>query len=236
MNRVRPLALASWAAVSALFATNPTFAAERWQESMFPPPNGGRLVFAITPDGNPECASYDGRNCLWGKSVREIDFTKVKPLACGARHRELYGVTGFEDPAHWCNLALRAAQKPGAPQSGGNQPPPSKPSNSAGGYRTTDWSGWGRAEGVQYRYRVGWDPAKGNANTSVDVIYEIRNTGTQKWPGSARSLDCTQKTLMDSKPVTIEPGQTMEVRVRAPNCGSATNPDVRPSVVRSKTL
>jgi hypothetical protein len=36
------------------------FAAERWQEDTFPSPNGGRLVFTITNDGNPACASYDG--------------------------------------------------------------------------------------------------------------------------------------------------------------------------------
>jgi hypothetical protein len=35
-----------------------------------------------------------------------IDFTKVRPLVCGPVHRKLYGVTGYEDPNHWCNLAL----------------------------------------------------------------------------------------------------------------------------------
>jgi hypothetical protein len=86
-------------------------AGERWQEDTFPPPNGGRLVFAITNEGNPACASYDGRNCLWGKSVRDIDFARVKPLVCGAAHRQLYGVTGFEDPNHWCNLLYVTAQR-----------------------------------------------------------------------------------------------------------------------------
>lgn len=88
--------------------SNTAFAGEPWQEGYFPPPNGGQLVFAVRADGNPECASYDGRNCLWGYSIGDIDFTKVNPLICGARHRELYGVTGFEDPNHWCNLALKA--------------------------------------------------------------------------------------------------------------------------------
>jgi hypothetical protein len=82
-------------------------AAERWREADFPPPNGGHLVFAITQDGNPACASYDGRSCLWGQSIGDIDFPKVRPLVCGAGHRKLYGVTGFEDPNHWCNLALK---------------------------------------------------------------------------------------------------------------------------------
>lgn len=86
------------------------FAGERWQEDVFPPPNGGLLVFAIMGDGNPACASYDGRNCLWGQSIGDIDFTRVRPLVCGAGHRALYGVTGFEDPNHWCNLALKKAR------------------------------------------------------------------------------------------------------------------------------
>jgi hypothetical protein len=84
----------------------PSLAAERWQEGTFPPPNAGRLVFTIMDDGNPACASYDGRNCLWGKSMGDIDFGWVRPLVCGAGHRKLYGVTGFENPQHWCNLAL----------------------------------------------------------------------------------------------------------------------------------
>src|SRR4051812_17482319 len=81
-------------------------AAEHWQEGWFPAPNGGTLVFAIMSGGNLGCASYDAANCLWGKSIGEIDFTRVKPLVCRAAHRRLYGVTGFEDPSHWCNLAL----------------------------------------------------------------------------------------------------------------------------------
>ena len=57
----------------------------------------------------------DGRNCLWGQSMSSIDFSPVRPLVCGAGHRELYGVTGFEDPKHWCNLALRGRPAQTAP-------------------------------------------------------------------------------------------------------------------------
>jgi hypothetical protein len=88
---------------------NIAFAGGQWQEDTFPPPNGGRLVFEMK-DGNPACASYDGKNCLWGQSIGDIDFTRVRPLVCGAEHRKLYGVTGFEDPNHWCNLALKKAR------------------------------------------------------------------------------------------------------------------------------
>lgn len=199
-------------------------AAERWQEDIFPPPNGGRLVFTIMGDGNPACASYDGKSCLWGQGMASIDFGRVKPLVCGANHRNLYGVTGFEDPKHWCNLALRERSAHTSPVT----PPPS-PS----GYRLTGWSGWGRGAGVEYRYRVGWDPAVSGPGKTVDVVYEVRNSSAKLWSGSARSLNCNQNTLWGDTPVTIAPGQTKEVRVRGPNCGNAANPDIRPNIIRA---
>ena len=216
--------------------------AEQWQEANFPAPNAGRLAFTISADGNPACATYDGANCLWGKSVAEIDFAKVKPLACGARHRELYGSTGFEDPKHWCNLALRLsgatpppapAQPPPAPPPATTTrpPPPPAPTPSAGP-RLSDWSPWARAADVDYRYRVRWDPATGGPGKTIEAIFEIRNRGSKTWAGVARSLDCAQGTLWGSSDVSVGAQQTREARVRAPNCGTARNPDIRPNVVR----
>jgi len=128
MKRCKPIGAAALLIVSSSYyiGTMP-LAAQDWREDTFPPPNAGRLVFAITPDGNPECASYDGVNCLWGQSMRDIDFSRVRPLVCGAAHRKLYGVTGFEDPKHWCNLALgqaQAAPAPAAPAPAPAQPAP----------------------------------------------------------------------------------------------------------------
>ena len=82
----------------------PAFA--QWRSGNFPPPNAGVLVYRII-GGNPACASYDGRNCLWGKTEAKLISIKFKPLVCGADHRAKYGVTGYEDPKHWCNLAKR---------------------------------------------------------------------------------------------------------------------------------
>jgi hypothetical protein len=76
----------------------------QWRSGNFPPPNGGVLVYQDI-GGNPACATYDGRNCLWGKTQDDIDFSRVKPLVCGAEHRTVWGVTGYEDPNHWCNKA-----------------------------------------------------------------------------------------------------------------------------------
>lgn len=222
--RARRLILVTVLMTLSSYMGKAAFAAERWQEDSFAPPNGGRLVFAITNDGNPACASYDGRNCLWGKTMAEIDFAKVRPLVCGAGHRKLYGVTGFEDPNHWCNLALRERT---------TQRPPVTPPPPAGGYRLTDWSRWGRAAGIEYRYRVGWDSSTSGPGKTVDAVYEVRNPGGQRWSGAARSLECAQGTLWGSTDVVLAAGQTREVRVRAPNCGNAGNPDIRPNVVRT---
>ena len=216
--------------------------AEQWQEATFPAPNAGRLAFTISADGNPECATYDGANCLWGKSVAEIDFAKVKPLACGARHRELYGSTGFEDPKHWCNLALRlsgatpppapAQPTPAPPPATTTRPPPPPAPTPSAGPRLSDWSPWARAADVDYRYRVRWDPATGGRGKTIEAIFEIRNRGSKTWAGVARSLDCAQGTLWGSSDVSVGAQQTREARVRAPNCGTARNPDIRPNVVR----
>jgi hypothetical protein len=216
--------------------------AEQWQEANFPAPNAGRLAFTITADGNPACATYDGANCLWGKSVAEIDFAKVKPLACGARHRELYGSTGFEDPKHWCNLALRlsgatpppapAQPTPAPPPATTTRPPPPPAPTPSAGPRLSDWSPWARAADVDYRYRVRWDPATGGPGKTIEAIFEIRNRGSKTWAGVARSLDCAQGTLWGSSDVSVGAQQTREARVRAPNCGTARNPDIRPNVVR----
>jgi hypothetical protein len=219
-------------------------AAEQWQEAEFPPPNAGRLAYTIMADGNPACATYDGANCLWGTRMAEIDFAKVRPLACGARHRQLYGSTGFEDPKHWCNLALRlagASPPPPAPTPSPPRPPSPSPATPApttppapapGGPRLTDWSPWARAADVDYRYRVRWDPATGGAGKTVEAIFEIRNRASKTWVGAARSLDCAQGTLWGSSDVRVGAQLTREVRVRAPNCGSAHAADIRPNVVR----
>jgi hypothetical protein len=47
-------------------------AAERWQEDTFPPANGGYLVFAVSADATPACASSDGASWLSGKTNPRI--------------------------------------------------------------------------------------------------------------------------------------------------------------------
>jgi len=91
-------------------ATVPALAQRGWQSANFPAPNSGWLVFTIIGD-NSACASYNGRDCLWGiTSPRQIRFDRIRPLVCGADHREKWGVTGYENPRHWCNLAKRVSK------------------------------------------------------------------------------------------------------------------------------
>jgi len=78
-----------------------------WQARTFSAPNGGLLVFRYA-GVNPACASYDGRNCLWGQGLQQVRYSQVRPLVCGERHRSVWGVTGYEDRKHWCSVARAA--------------------------------------------------------------------------------------------------------------------------------
>ena len=84
-------------------------AATSWRQANFAAPNGGVVVYRIMPSGDPACASYDGRNCLWGQALSHVRLNDVHPLICGANHRAQWGVTGYENPRHWCNLAKQVA-------------------------------------------------------------------------------------------------------------------------------
>jgi hypothetical protein len=76
----------------------------RWRQMAFPAPNGGDVLIT-TIDGNPACASYNGGGCLWGVNADQVDYTRLVPLVCGEAHRARWGVTGYDDPKHWCSLA-----------------------------------------------------------------------------------------------------------------------------------
>jgi len=121
--------------------------------------------------------------------------------------------------------AQAAARRVVAQPSTGTQP--------AAGYRVSEWSGWARAAGIEYRYRWGWNPQESRYATRVDAIFQMRNRQAQKWDGAARSVDCERGTLSMSTPVVLLPNETKEVKFMTPNCGSRTNPSFRPNVVKS---
>jgi hypothetical protein len=109
---VAKISMMAGAVVLALGLTSPVVAnaaGAGWKAANFPAPNGGVVVYRIMASGNPACASYDGQNCLWGQNKSQIQFDRLRPLVCGANHRAQWGVTGYENPRHWCNLARRVA-------------------------------------------------------------------------------------------------------------------------------
>jgi hypothetical protein len=110
MPRLRSLFMALTVLIGASVPAIAQQQQEYWHSGYFPnPPNRGVLVFTII-GGNPACASYNGRDCLWGYQLNQIDFSRVHPLICGADHRAQWGITGYEDPNHWCNLARAQGQ------------------------------------------------------------------------------------------------------------------------------
>jgi hypothetical protein len=70
--------------------------------------------------GEIECASYNGRDCLWQGSKTACDLTlatmnraALNPLACGPMHKRLYGGTGYESSGHWCSVASKSGSHNG---------------------------------------------------------------------------------------------------------------------------
>jgi hypothetical protein len=103
----------------------------------------------------------------------------------------------------------------------------------AASYRVSDWSGWSRAAGIEYRYRWGWNPQDSRYATRVDAIFQMRNRQSQAWEGSARSLDCEKNAVSMGTRVVLQANETKEVGFLTPNCGSRTNPSFQPNVVKS---
>lgn len=113
--------------------------------------------------------------------------------------------------------------------------PPSAPPPAAS-YRTSEWSSWARAEGVEYRYRWGINTQDQRKPGNVDAMFQVRSRQQQVWQGSVRSLDCEKDQIFGSKPVTVQPNQTVDVKFVTPNCGSKDRPSFRPNVVKSSRI
>ncbi len=88
--------------------------------------------------------------------------------------------------------ARRVASAPaGAPPAGGRLPGSAVVESPD---RTSEWSTWGRREGVEYRYRWGLDPQDPKYTDQVDATLQLKNPGSKAWQGSARLLDCAGET------------------------------------------
>lgn len=77
-------------------------------------PNGEKfsdpLFVRMTPFGNVQCASKNGRDCLWGvtDSRKLPSENQMQPLMCGQIHKNLYGITGYDTRGHWCQTSQLA--------------------------------------------------------------------------------------------------------------------------------
>jgi hypothetical protein len=64
--------------------------------------------------GDIECASTNGRDCLYFSSTkadceRRLGSvpTETRPLTCGPNHRAQWGVSGYDVPSHWCAVGQK---------------------------------------------------------------------------------------------------------------------------------
>ncbi|MEN3336471.1 MAG: hypothetical protein V7647_147 [Acidobacteriota bacterium] len=109
--------------------------------------------------------------------------------------------------------------------------PPAAP---ASVYRTGGWSPWISRDGVQYRYRWGWDPAVPAFARTIDALFEINNQTAAPWKGNARAWSCSG-TLGSNQAVVLAPSQHATISFKADNCGSLEAPFFKGAVVRSST-
>lgn len=75
---------------------------------------GINMPVSLSSTGNVQCMSTDGKNCLWQQNIdgcnsliRSPPTQPIKPLECGDAHKQLYSITGYENPTHWCNKAKK---------------------------------------------------------------------------------------------------------------------------------
>ncbi|QIG60183.1 hypothetical protein [Dishui Lake large algae virus 1] len=65
--------------------------------------------------GDIECISTDSINCKWVVNKTECEDivrdppvpSELKPLVCGAKYKELYGFTGYDQPKNWCAIGKK---------------------------------------------------------------------------------------------------------------------------------
>jgi hypothetical protein len=69
--------------------------------------NGQWLGLSLNRNGDVQCASPNGRDCIWSSSqsqCQQASSGNVSPLACGQQHFNLYGSTGYLISGHWCEI------------------------------------------------------------------------------------------------------------------------------------
>jgi hypothetical protein len=67
-------------------------------------------------DGDVECMSVNGRDCLWSSDAgcRQTVARppgNINPLVCGDHHARQWGGPGYDNPGHWCARAKNMIQQ-----------------------------------------------------------------------------------------------------------------------------
>lgn len=72
---------------------------------------GFDIAYSLNPNGDIECYGTNGRSCAWGGDAVPTSVNSAAPLACGAMHQSLYGVSGYTNVEHWCYKLYYATKK-----------------------------------------------------------------------------------------------------------------------------
>lgn len=74
------------------------------------PSTGQFVAVRKNTDGDLECMSADGKNCMWTGNMdacsNSLTTKSPQPLTCGKNHKAAYGVTGYDTILHWCNTMM----------------------------------------------------------------------------------------------------------------------------------
>jgi len=81
--------------------------------------DGINVPLIINENGDLGCMSTNGKDCLWQKDKASAvglqknfpsskDGNQINPLWCGEKHKQFYGMTGYDNPEHWCSKGLKA--------------------------------------------------------------------------------------------------------------------------------
>jgi hypothetical protein len=85
---------------------------------------------SVNPDGDIQCMSENGKDCMWQNSEAEclqlIERQKVKKikltqtggdgLSCGEQMKSVWGITGYDTPDNWCSKAKSLIDTPSVAQ------------------------------------------------------------------------------------------------------------------------
>ena len=71
-------------------------------------------LLRLGTDGEIECGSTDGRNCIWEMNSQQqcedmirTKGSRITQLKCGVEHKKYYGESGYHKKGHWCRKGLK---------------------------------------------------------------------------------------------------------------------------------